>query len=411
MLELKLEDVCTKIVDCEHRTAPVVDSTEEVGYPSIRTMNIGFGRLLLDRVNRVSEQVYREWTKRTIPESGDLILAREAPIGNVAIIPENMQVCLGQRTVLIRPDKQLIEPAYLMYLLLSNAMQKRIKTLSGGGTVHHLNVDDIKSLPLPELVSLVKQRKIVDILGTWDAAIGTVERFIAALQVRKRGLMLQLLIPRDGTGQPLVRFPQFQDKWKIQRLDCVFDRVTRKNAAGNDNVLTASGQYGLVSQIEYFNRSVAGASLDNYYLIERGEFAYNRSSSDGYPYGAIKQLEKYDAGVLSTLYICFRLTNEAADPTFYKHFFEAGGLDRGIYSIAQEGARNHGLLNVGISDFFSLDIPLPLLHEQKYLADLFKTQDRLIGVATSYRNHLQQQKQGLMQRLLTGQVRVRVDEE
>jgi len=322
-----------------------------------------------------------------------------------------MRVCLGQRTVLIRPDKQLIEPAYLMYLLLSNAMQKRIKTLSGGGTVHHLNVDDIKSLPLPELVSLVKQRKIVDILGTWDAAIGTVERFITTLQARKRILMHQLLIPREDTGQPAARFPQFQDEWKIEGLDRVFDRVTRKNAAGNSNVLTASGQYGLVSQIEYFNRSVASSSLEDYYLIERGEFAYNRSSSDGYPYGAIKQLKKYDAGVLSTLYICFRLSNEAGDATFYKHFFEAGGLDRGIYSIAQEGARNHGLLNVGISDFFSLDVPLPSLQEQTFLADLFEIQDRLIGVAASYRSHLQQQKQGLMQRLLTGQVRVQVGEE
>ena len=95
-----LNDYCELIVDCEHKTAP----TQDTGFPSIRTPNIGKGRLLLEGVNRVSEETYKLWTQRAIPQTNDLILAREAPVGNVAIIPDGQQVCLGQRTVLIRPD-------------------------------------------------------------------------------------------------------------------------------------------------------------------------------------------------------------------------------------------------------------------------------------------------------------------
>jgi len=305
-------------------------------------------------------------------------------------------------------NKLLVE--YLKHFTESHYYTNWVKNTLRAGAQPNINAREYSSM-LVSLPPLPEQRKIAAILGAWDAAISTQERLIAALQERKRGLMQRLLVPREETGQPAVRFPQFHGEWELQKLNHVFDRVTRKNSVGNSNVLTASGQYGLVSQIEYFNRSVAGASLEDYYLIKRGEFAYNRSSSDGYPFGAIKQLEKYDAGILSTLYICFHLVNEAADAIFYRHFFEAGGLGRGIYSIAQEGARNHGLLNVGVSDFFSLDVPLLPLHEQKYLAEFFDIQDKLIGVAINYRSQLQQQKQGLMQRLLTGQVRVRVDED
>ena len=104
--KVSLDELCEFIVDCEHKTAPVQDT----GYPSIRTPNIGKGRLLLKNVNRVSEQTYKIWTKRAVPESGDLILAREAPVGNVAIIPKGLKICLGQRTTLIRPDKSKVRP-------------------------------------------------------------------------------------------------------------------------------------------------------------------------------------------------------------------------------------------------------------------------------------------------------------
>ena len=149
---ITLNQICDLIVDCEHKTAPV----QEQGYPSIRTPNIGRGFFILDGVNRVSEETYTAWTRRAAPSPGDLILAREAPVGNVAVIPEGEKFCLGQRTVLIRPNKNLVDPYYLCYQLLTPDMQSRMHGKSAGATVHHLNLKDIRSMEIPPLPCLGK---------------------------------------------------------------------------------------------------------------------------------------------------------------------------------------------------------------------------------------------------------------
>jgi|LauGreDrversion4_2_1035121.scaffolds.fasta_scaffold257588_2 type I restriction enzyme S subunit len=160
-----LDSLCELIVDCEHKTAPI----QERGIPSIRTPNIGKGVLILDNVNRVSEQTYNEWTRRAIPQGGDLILAREAPAGNIAIIPDNMKVCLGQRTVLIRTIKKRIIPKFLAYLILSNDVQLKLLSLSTGSTVAHINMKDIRAFKIFNLNSLIEQQEIVQKLDTLSA--------------------------------------------------------------------------------------------------------------------------------------------------------------------------------------------------------------------------------------------------
>lgn len=142
----------------------------------------------MDGVNRVSEDTYKAWTKRAVPQADDLILAREAPIGNVAIIPDNLKVCLGQRTVLIRPDKCVVDPLYLVYLLLGDQIQNKIHALSNGATVHHLNMTDIRDLELPELPTLATPRKIAAILSAYDDLIENNTRRIAILEEMARAL-------------------------------------------------------------------------------------------------------------------------------------------------------------------------------------------------------------------------------
>jgi type I restriction enzyme, S subunit len=153
----ELIDLCDLIVDCEHKTAPI----QESGYPSIRTPNIGKGELDLDNVNRVSHATYIEWTRRAIPMAGDLILAREAPAGNIAVIPDNLKVCLGQRTVLIRPKKQKFISKYLAYLILSPNVQEILLSQSRGATVEHVNMKDIRAFKIYDLSPLPEQRRIV----------------------------------------------------------------------------------------------------------------------------------------------------------------------------------------------------------------------------------------------------------
>jgi type I restriction enzyme S subunit len=179
-----LSDVCELIIDCEHKTAP----TAPDGYPSIRTPNVGRGRLLLDNVNRVNEETYRAWTKRAVPKPGDLIIAREAPLGNVAIITKGLQVCLGQRTVLVRPDKAKVDPLFLTYFLLSDYAQHRFVAAANGSTVPHLNMRDIRGLPLPELPPIQLQQRIGAILSAYDDLIENNTRRIAILEEMARRL-------------------------------------------------------------------------------------------------------------------------------------------------------------------------------------------------------------------------------
>lgn len=145
-----LSAVCDLIVDCEHKTAPAVAE----GYPLIRTPNIGVGRLDIESAQRVDEATYRAWTKRATPRAGDLILAREAPVGNVGIVRPGIYPVLGQRTVLIRPQPDVLDPYYLNYLMSGPGLRGWMVGVSSGATVPHLNIADIRSMELPPLPSL-----------------------------------------------------------------------------------------------------------------------------------------------------------------------------------------------------------------------------------------------------------------
>ena len=153
---------------------------------------------------------------------------------------------------------------------------------------------------------------------------------------------------------PNLRFPEFDGEWEKVSLSEIATRVTRKNKNNESRLpLTISAQYGLVDQVTFFNKVVASSDMSNYYLLQRGEFAYNKSYSGDYPWGAIKRLDRYDQGALSSLYICFAPTDIIENSDFLVHYFESPKWHREVSNIAGEGARNHGLLNIAVPDFFN----------------------------------------------------------
>ena len=159
------------------------------------------------------------------------------------------------------------------------------------------------------------------------------------------------------------------------------DRVTRKNQdLVSELPLTISAQYGLIDQNEFFDKRVASKDVSGYYLIENGEFAYNRSTSTDAPWGAIKRLDRYENGVLSTLYIVFRIKeNNPVDSDFLVSYYSTNLWHKGIHEIAAEGARNHGLLNIAPADFFETELRIPQdIEEQKKIGKYFEKLERLI---------------------------------
>lgn len=254
-------------------------------------------------------------------------------------------------------------------------------------------------LPIPPLA---EQRKIAEILGAWDEAIEKQSRLIEKLELRKRALMQRLL-----TGR--TRLSGFTTPWQKVKLGEICKRVTRRNEENNQNVMTISAQKGFVSQTDFFNKSVASSTLDNYYLVLKDEFCYNKSYSNGYPMGAIKRLKEADKAVVTTLYICFSITDkQKLSIDFFEQYCENGEFNQGLMKIANEGGRAHGLLNVTPTDFFSLVMLLPTLPEQKAIAEVLTAADDEIATHCKKLNAMRLQKRGLMQQLLTGKTRVKI---
>lgn len=179
---------------------------------------------------------------------------------------------------------------------------------------------------------------------------------------------------------PKLRFKEFEGDWKEVKLSQIVERVTRKNKGNVSNLpLTISAQYGIVNQNIFFNKTIASKDLSNYYLLNKGEFAYNKSYSNGHPFGAIKRLDSYEEGVLSSLYICF-VPNKNVISDYLVQYFETNKWHKEISMIAVEGARNHGLLNIAIGDFFETLHRLPEKEEQKKIAEILSLMDEKISL-------------------------------
>lgn len=316
---------------------------------------------------------------------------------------KDVPVCLAGRDVAFNQDikalvvSEELNPLYLMFYLHSQKNRLLELVDSAGHGTGRLDTDLLKSFPVV-VPPLPEQTAIASLLSTWVLAIKKAERLIVAKEKRFTSLT-QELIHNCTEGLQHVH------------LRDVCEPVNRKNSINELNVLTTSAQHGLISQMDYYKKSVSAEDVRGYYLLKKGEFAYNRSSSNGYPYGAIKRLDDYPQGVLSTLYLCFSLKKDAPhDSDFMAHAFEAGLLNKQLVGVCQEGARSHGLLNITKTDFFGLKMALPAISEQRKIAAVLTTARQEIDLLKKQADAYRRQKRGLMQKLLTGEWRVKVNE-
>ena len=190
--------------------------------------------------------------------------------------------------------------------------------------------------------------------------------------------------------------------WEQRKLGDIVERVVRKNTNNESSLpLTISAQYGLVDQITYFNNRVASRDVSNYYLVLNGEFAYNKSTSDGFPFGAVKRLDLYEKGVLSTLYIVFSIKNQSEiDSDYLTVFFDTDRWHKGVSERAAEGARNHGLLNISADDFFDIDIFLPRhKEEQVAIGSYLRHLDNLITLHQRKYDKLTNVKKSMLEKM------------
>lgn len=346
-------------------------------------------RKVISKTNIESSSLKR--SKRNdviIPCSGetaiDIAVARCIPFDNIL---------LGGDLNIIRLHKD--DGAFMAYQL--NGKRKiDIAKLAQGVSVVHLYGENLKSIKTYN-PCLQEQQKIVKLLSMFDERIEAQNKIIEDLKKLKSAIVEALFCaPKESV--PAKRLSPYSKDWKLVKLFDICQRIQTKNTGRQcRQVLTIAAQYGLVNQEDFFNKTVASENLERYYLLQKGDFAYNKSYSGDYAWGAIKRLERYEQGVLSPLYICFRPNITKVDADYLAHYFESKKWYKGIADIAGEGARNHGLLNISVIDFFNTIHRIPDLEEQKVIAQFLNKfssklscEQRIMQSLTKQRNYLLQ---------------------
>ena len=290
-------------------------------------------------------------------------------------------------------------PEFTNALLNTSRFEEEI-AMNMGATINQITGYMFSKMEF-KVPCLDEQKKIGEYFEKLDRLVTLHQRKFEKLTNVKKS-MLEKMFPQNGSSYPEIRFKGFTDPWEQRKLGELVDRVVRKNTNNESTLpLTISAQYGLVDQITYFNNRVASRDVSNYYLVLNGEFAYNKSTSDGYPFGAVKRLDLYEKGVLSTLYIVFAPKKEQQiDSDYLTVFFDTDRWHKGVAERAAEGARNHGLLNISAEDFFDIDLSVPKdIVEQKQIGAFIRQLDNLITLHQRELKKLQNIKKSMLEKM------------
>ena len=322
----------------------------------------------------------------------DILMTRT---GNTGKVITNISGAFHNNFFKVDYDKFETSKMFLYYLLTSNDIQKEIIIRAGNSTIPDLNHSDFYSIKT-SVPALAEQTAIGSLFRTLDELLSSYKDNLENHQSLKM-TMLSKMFPKAGQTVPEIRLDGFEGEWIEKRLKDISKRVTRKNNdLVSERALTISAQFGLIDQEEFFQKKIASKDVSGYYLIKKGEFAYNKSYSTGYPLGAIKRLDKYENGVLSTLYILFKAVD--VDSDYLAHYYESDKWHREVSMCAAEGARNHGLLNIAPADFFNTRLVIPKeLEEQQAIGSYFSNLDNLINSHQEKISQLETMKKKLLQ--------------
>ena len=349
-------------------------------------------------LDRTTTQITEKGAKElTLYPAGSLVMVTRS-----GILRHTLPVAELRKPSTVNQDIRVILPQgeccgeWLLQFFISHNKELLLEFGKTGTTVESVDFGKIKDMLL-YMPSTVEQQQIGDFFAKLDSLITLHQRKYDKLVILIKS-MLEKMFPKDGESVPEIRFAGFTDPWEQRKLEDIANRVTRKNEGESDLPLTISSQYGLVDQRTFFNNQVASKDMSGYYLLRKGEFAYNKSTSGDSPWGAVKRLVRYEKGCVSTLYICFGL--DGADPDFLVTYYETDRWYKAVQMIAAEGARNHGLLNIAPNDFFDTALILPPSREEQELIGLFFARlDNLITLHQRKLELLQNIKKSLLDKM------------
>ena len=393
----KLGDVLSFVKDGTHGTHP--DASE--GPLLLSAKNIKNGCINWDESDRrISQREYEKIHSTFNLMSGDVLMTIVGSIGEAAILKEPENITFQRSVAFLRPNEN-ITSEFLYSEIQTSRFQKDLDSRKSTSAQPGIYLGDLSEMPFSYPSDIHEQKQIGAFILKMEDAITLHQRKLHNLQDIKKS-MLQNLFPREGEHFPKLRFEGFTDPWEQRKLGEICERVTRKNKNGESDLpLTIASQYGLIDQRDFFNKVVAAKDMSNYYLLKKGEFAYNKSYSNGFDYGSIKRLNAYEQGCLSTLYICFGITSDDIESDYLECYFDTLKWYGDVSQICAEGARNHGLLNVDTKAFFdevTIEIPSSK-EEQKKISAYLNNLDNLITLHQRKLDQLNNMKKALLQKM------------
>ena len=370
------------------------------GHCFVRSQNVGMGHLILNDIAYIDELTHQKQKSTELRTNDVLLNITGASIGRTALATEEINGGnVNQHVCIIRTNGN-VEPSFICDYIQTSKIQKYIQSLQTGGSREGLNFEQIRSFPI-NIPTVEEQVKIAKLLSLINERIATQSKLIEDLKKLKSAI-IEKVFCSPNQEHPMCRIEGFEQALSTYKMSDFSSRIVSKNKDSKCSlVLTIAAQYGLVNQESFFNKSVASENLTGYYLLHKGEFAYNRSYSAGYDWGAVKRLNNYDEGVLSTLYICFKINETIVDSDYLAYYFESSKWHKGLSDIAGEGARNHGLLNVSMTDYFNTKHRFPVIEEQKAIAKMLNAIIEKERKATLLGECYQKQKQYLLCQMFT----------
>ncbi len=364
----------------------------EDGIPVVMPRDMIGGRISTRLIARITAAKAEEVAKHQL-KLGDLVFSRRGDLGRFAVVgPENVGWICGTGCMRARLNDDAL-PDFIFCQLVTHGTVRWLESNAVGQTMPNLNTEILSQLPL-RLPPLPEQQKIAAILSTWDRAIELTEKLIAAKQKRKQALMQQLL-----TGK--VRLSGYTGKWKTWKAGDLFKPISKKNHP-KERVLSVTQDQGVVYRDE-LDRKIAMNmdSTGTYKLVEAGDFVISlRSFQGGLEMSRIR-------GIASPAYHVIRSPVEI-DREFFRHFFKSYEFI-GRLAVAVIGIRDGK--QISFDDFSFLKFSVPSVPEQNAISEFLNAAESEINTLRRKFTALMKQKKGLMQQLLTGKVRVKVDVE
>jgi type I restriction enzyme S subunit len=360
------------------------------GIAFIRSQNVLAGNFSFEGLKNITFEQHQKM-KSTSLRTGDVLYnITGASIGRCCLFPDNLgDANLNQHVCIIRPNK-IISKIFLAIALNSHLAQKQLYENQAGGGREGLNFENLGLFKIP-LPPLPEQKKIAEILSTWDKAFEHVNKLISAKTKHKKALMQQLLtgkwrfkeFEKDITKSN-TRYGVIPSDWSYPKVGEIAEEVSNRNTNNsNITVLSCTKYDGLVESLKYFSRQVFSKDTSTYKVVKRGQFAYATNHIEE---GSIGMLDILDEGLVSPMYTVFQTGDRVYIPFLYKVF--------------KTELYRHG--------FALIHVPLPSFDEQQKISDCIDAIDREIKLLKKKVVTLKNQKKGIMQKLLTGKIRVRI---